>query len=81
MQGRSQFSMLLYSQIILRTYAASATNRLGGCAQTCFCPRARETVGTPLVLQCPLHRPSHGLHGPTVLNEAIELLLNTCPEI
>ena len=34
------------------------------------------------VLQCPIHRPPHGLHGLTVLdNETVEWLLNTCPEI
>ena len=32
--------------------------------------------------QCPIHRPPHGLHGLTVLDdETIEWLLNTCPEI
>jgi len=32
--------------------------------------------------QSPTHRPSHGLHGPTVLDdETIEWLLNSCPEI
>jgi len=35
-----------------------------------------------VVLQCPIHRPSHGLHGLTVLDdETIEWLLNICPEI
>jgi len=34
------------------------------------------------VLQCPIHRPPHLLHGLTVLNdETIDWLLNTCPEI
>jgi len=32
--------------------------------------------------RCPIHRPPHGLHGRTVLNdERIEWLLNTCPDI
>ena len=35
-----------------------------------------------VVLQCPIHRPLHGLHGLTVLDdETTEWLLNTCPEI
>jgi len=35
-----------------------------------------------VVLQCSIHRPPHGLHGLTVLeDETIEWLLNTCPEI
>jgi len=35
-----------------------------------------------VVLQCPIHRPHHGLHSLTVLDdETIEWLLNTCPEI
>jgi len=35
-----------------------------------------------VVLQCPIQRPPHGLHGLTVLDdETIEWLLNTCPEI
>jgi len=37
---------------------------------------------TIVVFQCPIHRPSHGLHGLTVLDdETIEWLLYTCPEI
>jgi len=35
-----------------------------------------------VVLQCPIHGPSHGLHDLTVLDdETTEWLLNTCPEI
>jgi len=35
-----------------------------------------------VVFQCPIHRPPHGLHGLTVLNnETIGWLLNTWPEI
>jgi len=35
-----------------------------------------------VVLQCPIHRPPHGLHGLTVMDdETIEWLLNTCSEI
>ena len=35
-----------------------------------------------VVLQCPIHRPPHGLHGLTVQDdETIEWLLNTCAEI
>jgi len=34
------------------------------------------------VVHCPIHRPSHGAHGLTVLDdETIEWLLNTCLEI
>jgi len=34
-----------------------------------------------IVLQCPIHQPPYGLHGLTVLDETIEWLLSTCPEI
>jgi len=35
-----------------------------------------------VVLQCPIRRPPHGLHGLMVLDdETTEWLLNTCPEI
>jgi len=48
---------------------------------TCECGAEEQTVDH-VVLQCPIHRPPHGLHGLTVLdNETIEWLLNTCPEI
>ena len=43
---------------------------------------AEEQTVDHVVLQCPIHRPSHGLHDLTVLNdETTEWLLNTCPEI
>jgi len=38
LRGPSQLSTLVYSQLILRIYAASATNRLGRGAQTDFVP-------------------------------------------
>ena len=47
----------------------------------CECGAEEQTVNN-VVLQCPIHRPSHGLHGLTVLDdETVEWLLNTCPEI
>ena len=47
----------------------------------CECGAEEQTVGH-VVLQCPIHRPPHGLHGLTVLDdETIEWLLNTCPDI
>jgi len=43
---------------------------------------AEEQTVDHVVLQCPIQRPPHGLHGLAVLDvEAIEWLLNTCPEI
>jgi len=43
---------------------------------------AEEQTVDHIVLECPIHRPPHGLNGPTVLdNETTEWLLNTCPEI
>jgi len=43
---------------------------------------AEEQTVDHVVLQGPIHRPPHGLHGLTVLDdETIEWLLNTCPEI
>jgi len=47
----------------------------------CECGAEEQTV-EHVVLQCPIHRSPHGLHGLTVLDdETIEWLLNTCPEI
>jgi len=47
----------------------------------CECDAEEQTVDH-VVLQCPIHRPPHGLHGLTVLNhETAEWLLNTYPEI
>jgi len=43
---------------------------------------AEEQTAHFLVLQCPIHQPSHGLHGLAVVDdETIESLLNTFPEI
>ena len=43
---------------------------------------AEEQIVDHVVLQCPIHRPPHGLYGLTVLDhETTEWLLNTCPEI
>jgi len=43
---------------------------------------AEERTVDHVVLQCPIHRSPHGLHGLTVLDdETIEWLLNTCPDI
>jgi len=47
----------------------------------CECGSEEQTVDH-VVLQWPIHRPLHGLHGLTVLDdETIEWLLNACPEI
>jgi len=47
----------------------------------CECGAEEQAVDR-VVLQCPIHRPFHGLHGLTVLDdETIEWLLNICPEI
>ena len=47
----------------------------------CECATEDQTVNHA-VLQCPIHRPPHGLHGLTVLdNKTTEWLLNTCPAI
>ena len=43
---------------------------------------AEEQTVNHVVLQCRIHRPPHGLHGLTVLDdETTEWLLNTCPEV
>jgi len=45
----------------------------------CECGAEEQTVDH-VVLQCPIHRPPHGLHGLTVLDDvAIDWLLKTCP--
>ena len=47
----------------------------------CECGAEEQTVDH-VVLQCPIQRPPHGLHGLTVLDdETTERLLITCPEI
>jgi len=47
----------------------------------CECGAEEQTVDH-VVLQCLIHRPPHGLHGMTVLDEeTTEWLFNTCPEI
>jgi len=47
----------------------------------CECGAEEQTVDH-VALQCPTHRPPHGLHGLTVLDdETTESLLNICPEI
>jgi len=46
-----------------------------------LCDAEEQTVDH-VVLQCQIHRPPHGLHGLTILDdETTEWLLNTCPEI
>jgi len=46
----------------------------------CECGTEEQSVSH--VLQCPIHLPTHGLHGLTDLDdETIEWLLNTCPKI
>jgi len=46
----------------------------------CECSAEEQTVDH-VDLQCPIHRPPHGLHGQMVLDdETIEWLLNICPE-
>jgi len=53
-----------------------------GTASSAACECGAEQTVDHVVLQCPIHRPSHGLYGLTVLNcETIEWLLNTCPDI
>ena len=53
-----------------------------GMASSAACECDAEQTDDKVVLQCRIHRPPHGLHGPTVLDdETIEWLLNTCPEI
>ena len=47
----------------------------------CECGTEEQTIDH-VVLQCPIHRPPHGLYGLTVLDdETTEWLLNICPEI
>jgi len=46
----------------------------------CECGAEAQTI-EHVVLQCPIHRPPHGLHGLTVLDdETTKWLLNTCPK-
>ena len=53
-----------------------------GMASSAACECGAEQTVDHVVLHCPIHRPPHGLHGLTVLDdETIEWLLNTCPDI
>ena len=54
-----------------------------GMAPSAACEDAAEKQAVDhVVLQRPIHRPPHGLHGLTVLGDGTaEWLLNTCPEI
>jgi len=54
-----------------------------GMASSAVCERgAKEQTVNHVVLQYPIHRPPHGLHGLKVLDEkTTKWLLNTCPEI
>ena len=47
----------------------------------CECGAEEQTVNN-VILQCPIHRPPHGLQGLTVLDDkTTKWLLNTCPKI
>jgi len=51
-------------------------------ASSTACECGAEQTVDHVVLHCPIHRPLHGLHGLTVLDdETTEWLLNTCPGI
>jgi len=54
-----------------------------GMASSAACERGTEEQTVDhVVLQCPIHRPPHGLHGLTVLDdETMEWLINTCHKI
>jgi len=53
-----------------------------GIASSAVCEFGAEQTVDHVVLQCPIHRPPHGLHGLAVLDdETTEWLLSTCPEI
>jgi len=47
----------------------------------CECGSEEQTAGH-VVLQCPIHRPPHGLHGLIVQDdETTACLLNICPQL
>ena len=53
-----------------------------GMAPSAACECCAEQTAGHVVLQCPIHRLSHGLHDLTALDdEAMDWLLNTCPKI
>ena len=53
-----------------------------GYSLLCACECGAEQTVEHVALRCHIHRPPHGLHDPTVLDdETIEWLLNTWPEI
>jgi len=66
----------------LFTFLAPASDRHSMVSfATSECGGEEQTVDH-VFLPCPIHRPPHGLHGLTILDdETIKWLLNTCPEI
>jgi len=55
---------------------------LRGMASSAACECSAKQTVDHVILHCPIHRPSHGLHGLTVLDdETTEWLLNTYPDI
>jgi len=62
---------------------SAPVNKNGGMAPSAACDcGTEEQIVDHVVLQCPIHRPPHGLHGLTVLDDGtIEWLLNACPEM
>jgi len=60
--------------------APACTNGVMASSAACEC--GAEQIVDHVVLHCPIHRPPHGLHGLTVLDdETTEWLFNTCPDI
>jgi len=61
--------------------APACTNGVYASSAACEC-RAEDHAVDHVVLHFPVHRPPHGVHGRTLLvDEKIECLLNTYPEI
>jgi len=76
---RNRCFMLFFQKHIFR-HTEQLLARMASFA-ACECGAEEQTVDH-VVLQCPIHRPPHGLHGLTVLDdETTDWLLNICPEI
>jgi len=53
-----------------------------GMASSAACECGAEQTVEHVIVHCPIHRPPHGLHGLTVLDdETTEWLLITCPDV
>jgi len=78
---KAQWVRLNHLRAVVERFCSCSPQTVCYASAACECGAEEQTVDH-VVLQCPIHRPPHGLHGLTVLDdETIEWLLNTCCEV